>query len=62
MGIVIVKGALHFGFVHKNPLYQFVLLLQFAVPPAMNIGLIIILVKLQIYNFFICFCLAFLPL
>ncbi|KAF7141020.1 hypothetical protein RHSIM_Rhsim06G0002300 [Rhododendron simsii] len=40
MGIVIVKGALHFGFVHKNPLYQFVLLLQFAVPPAMNIGTI----------------------
>lgn len=48
MGIVIVKGALRFGFVHENPLYQFVLLLQFAVPPAMNIGLIIILVKLQI--------------
>ncbi|XP_058220490.1 protein PIN-LIKES 4-like isoform X2 [Rhododendron vialii] len=40
MGIVIVKGALRFGFVHENPLYQFVLLLQFAVPPAMNIGTI----------------------
>lgn len=43
IGIVIVKGALRFGFVHENPLYQFVLLLQFAVPPAINIGLIIIL-------------------
>ncbi|KAH7849239.1 hypothetical protein Vadar_015042 [Vaccinium darrowii] len=40
MGIFIVRGALRFGFVHKNPLYQFVLLLQFAVPPAINIGTI----------------------
>ncbi|XAR61498.1 hypothetical protein NMG60_11015940 [Bertholletia excelsa] len=39
-GIIIVKGALHFGIVHHNPLYQFVLLLQFALPPAMNIGTI----------------------
>ncbi|KAL2529778.1 Auxin efflux carrier family protein [Forsythia ovata] len=38
LGIVVVKGALHFGLVHHNPLYQFVLLLQFALPPAMNIG------------------------
>uniref|UniRef100_A0A5B7CBU7 Auxin efflux carrier family protein n=1 Tax=Davidia involucrata TaxID=16924 RepID=A0A5B7CBU7_DAVIN len=38
IGIVIVKGALHFGLVHPNPLYEFVLLLQFALPPAMNIG------------------------
>ncbi|XAR64680.1 hypothetical protein NMG60_11008455 [Bertholletia excelsa] len=40
IGIIIVKGALHLGFVHENPLYQFVLLLQFAVPPAINIGTI----------------------
>ncbi|KAL8246747.1 hypothetical protein R6Q59_007963 [Mikania micrantha] len=39
-GILIVKGALHFGLVHADPLYLFVLLLQFALPPAMNIGTI----------------------
>ncbi|KAF8011230.1 hypothetical protein BT93_J1747 [Corymbia citriodora subsp. variegata] len=37
-GIVIVKGALYFGMVHEDPLYLFVLLLQYALPPAMNIG------------------------
>ncbi|GAB4847656.1 hypothetical protein Ancab_026718 [Ancistrocladus abbreviatus] len=40
LGVVIVKGAVHFGLVSSDPLYQFVLLLQFAVPPAMNIGTI----------------------
>ncbi|KAI7750229.1 hypothetical protein M8C21_027765 [Ambrosia artemisiifolia] len=39
-GILIVKGALYFGLVHADPLYNFVLLLQFALPPAMNIGTI----------------------
>ncbi|KAM0003471.1 putative membrane transport protein [Helianthus debilis subsp. tardiflorus] len=39
-GILIVKGALYFGLVHGDPLYMFVLLLQFALPPAMNIGTI----------------------
>ncbi|CAA2969650.1 PIN-LIKES 3-like isoform X1 [Olea europaea subsp. europaea] len=38
LGIGVVKGAIHFGLVHHNPLYEFVLLLQFALPPAMNIG------------------------
>lgn len=38
IGILVVKGAIHFGLVHSDPLYQFVLLLQFALPPAMNIG------------------------
>ncbi|CAI9115314.1 OLC1v1016188C1 [Oldenlandia corymbosa var. corymbosa] len=38
IGIGVVKLALKFGVVHNNPLYQFVLLLQFALPPAMNIG------------------------
>ncbi|XP_022771321.1 protein PIN-LIKES 3-like isoform X3 [Durio zibethinus] len=37
---LIVGGAARFGFVHADALYQFVLLLQFAVPPAMNIGTI----------------------
>ncbi|GLT35301.1 hypothetical protein SLA2020_097680 [Shorea laevis] len=40
IGVAIIKGALYFGLVHSDALYQFVLLLQFAVPPAMNIGTI----------------------
>ncbi|KAJ6776644.1 hypothetical protein OIU74_000768 [Salix koriyanagi] len=40
IGIAFVKGAVHFGLVHSDPLYQFVLLLHFAVPPALNIGTI----------------------
>ncbi|KAG0488651.1 hypothetical protein HPP92_007232 [Vanilla planifolia] len=39
-GIAIVKGAIHAGLVHADPLYNFVLLVQYAVPPAMNIGTI----------------------
>lgn len=39
IGIFIVEGALRLGFIPADPLYQFVLLLQFAVPPAMNIGI-----------------------
>ncbi|XP_038984014.1 protein PIN-LIKES 3-like [Phoenix dactylifera] len=37
-GAAIVKGAIHLGLVHPDPLYQFILLLQHAVPPAMNIA------------------------
>ncbi|PIA48421.1 hypothetical protein AQUCO_01400786v1 [Aquilegia coerulea] len=37
-GILIVKAAIRFGLIHSDPLYQFVLLLQYAVPPAMAIG------------------------
>ncbi|PSR99475.1 Protein PIN-LIKES like [Actinidia chinensis var. chinensis] len=40
IGIAVVKGAVHFGLVPANPLYQFVLYLQFSLPPAMNIGTI----------------------
>ncbi|XVF74045.1 hypothetical protein PTKIN_Ptkin13bG0030000 [Pterospermum kingtungense] len=40
IGVVIVKGACQFRFVHADALYQFILLLQYAVPPAMNIGII----------------------
>ncbi|KAB5521874.1 hypothetical protein DKX38_026193 [Salix brachista] len=40
IGTAFVKGAVHFGLVHSDPLYQFVLLLHFAVPPALNIGTI----------------------
>ncbi|CAB4278824.1 unnamed protein product [Prunus armeniaca] len=38
IGILVVKGALKLGLVHSDPLYLFVLLLQFSLPPAMNIG------------------------
>ncbi|KAF5177283.1 Auxin efflux carrier family protein [Thalictrum thalictroides] len=38
IGILVVNGAHHIGFVHSDPLYQFVLLLQFALPPAMSIS------------------------
>ncbi|KAL9241497.1 hypothetical protein vseg_015606 [Gypsophila vaccaria] len=40
LGIVIVQGAVHFGLLQFDPLFHFVLLLQYAVPPAMNIGTI----------------------
>ncbi|KAJ6326969.1 hypothetical protein OIU78_013957 [Salix suchowensis] len=35
-----IKGAnqVRFGLLHSDPLYQFVLLLQFAIPPAIGIG------------------------
>ncbi|BFG30510.1 hypothetical protein CerSpe_167840 [Prunus speciosa] len=39
VGILVVKGALKFGLLHSDPLYLFVLLLQFSLPPAMNIGI-----------------------
>ncbi|XP_073036898.1 protein PIN-LIKES 3-like [Primulina eburnea] len=40
IGIGVVKGAVRFDLVHDDLLYQFALLLQFALPPAMNIGTI----------------------
>ncbi|XP_027075596.1 protein PIN-LIKES 3 isoform X3 [Coffea arabica] len=40
IGVLVIKGAIHLGFVHADPLYQFVLLLHYALPPAINIGTI----------------------
>ncbi|KAK7386586.1 hypothetical protein VNO78_26919 [Psophocarpus tetragonolobus] len=40
LGVVVVKGAILLSLVHSDALYQFVLLLQYALPPAMNIGTI----------------------
>ncbi|KAK9284497.1 hypothetical protein L1049_023671 [Liquidambar formosana] len=40
LGVIIIKVALRIGLVHSDPLYQFVLLLQYALPPAMNMGTI----------------------
>ncbi|TXG59271.1 hypothetical protein EZV62_013844 [Acer yangbiense] len=37
LGICIVKAAIHFGLVNSDPLYQFILLLQFDLPPAIQI-------------------------
>ncbi|XP_015946839.1 protein PIN-LIKES 1 [Arachis duranensis] len=37
-GIFIIKWAAQLGMVQLDPLYQFVLLIQYAVPPSMNIG------------------------
>ncbi|XP_020188014.1 protein PIN-LIKES 3 isoform X1 [Aegilops tauschii subsp. strangulata] len=40
VGTALVKAAVRYGVIRPDPLYQFVLLLQYAVPPAMNIGTI----------------------
>ncbi|XP_027917179.1 protein PIN-LIKES 4-like isoform X2 [Vigna unguiculata] len=40
LGVAVVKAAIHLSLVPSDPLYQFVLLLQHALPPAMNIGTI----------------------
>ncbi|XP_010052720.2 protein PIN-LIKES 3 isoform X1 [Eucalyptus grandis] len=40
IGIGVVKAAHHFGMVGSDALYQFTLMLQFALPPAMNVGTI----------------------
>ncbi|KAG4973545.1 hypothetical protein AAZX31_11G086800 [Glycine max] len=40
LGILVIKGATQLGLVQPDPLYQFVLLLQYALPPAMAIGTI----------------------
>ncbi|CAL5373600.1 unnamed protein product [Camellia sinensis] len=39
IGIGIVNVAGNLGFLPSDPLYRYVLLIQFAVPPAMNIGI-----------------------
>ncbi|CAH8389237.1 unnamed protein product [Eruca vesicaria subsp. sativa] len=45
IGIGIVKSAESFGFLPADPLFQYVLMLQFTLPPAMNIG-----TMTQLYN------------
>ena len=45
IGIGIVKGAIHFGLIHPDPLYQFVLLFHFAVPPAIAISKLFMALK-----------------
>eukprot|EP01018_Ginkgo_biloba_P028879 Gb_20671 [translate_table: standard] len=38
IGICVVKGASYFGMLPADPLYHFVLMIQYTLPPAMNIG------------------------
>ncbi|PIN23398.1 putative membrane protein [Handroanthus impetiginosus] len=38
VGIGVVKAASHLGFLPLDPLYQFVLMMHFSLPPSMNIG------------------------
>lgn len=38
LGVGIVKAAHHFGMVESDALYQFILMLQYALPPAMGVG------------------------
>lgn len=38
LGIGVVKAAQHLGLVGTDALYQFVLMLQYALPPAMAVG------------------------
>ncbi|KAJ8755799.1 hypothetical protein K2173_024344 [Erythroxylum novogranatense] len=45
LGVLIVKAAIHVEIVKSDPLYQFTLMLSYAVPPAMNIGTITQLLK-----------------
>lgn len=39
LGILVVRGAIRYGILKCDPLFQFALLIQYAVPPAMNIGM-----------------------
>ncbi|KAG9442549.1 hypothetical protein H6P81_018403 [Aristolochia fimbriata] len=38
IGVVVVRTASQLGFLSADPLYQYVLMVQFTLPPAMNIG------------------------
>lgn len=38
VGIGVVKAVSSFGWLPSDPLFHFVLMLQFSLPPAMNIG------------------------
>ncbi|OAY83822.1 protein PIN-LIKES 7-like [Ananas comosus] len=38
IGVAVVKAAYEIGFLPQDPLYRYVLMIQFTLPPAMNIG------------------------
>jgi len=56
MGICIVKGAAHFSLINSDPLYQFVLLLHYVVPPAVSISKLFIYHTLQLLLLFVSSC------
>jgi predicted permease len=43
IGIAVVHAAYGVGFLSHDPLYRYVLMVQFALPPAMNIGKLAVL-------------------
>lgn len=55
-GVGIVKGAVHVGLIHPDPLYQFVLLLQFALPPAVAISKLFIILQHEYLMICVCVC------
>ena len=59
LGVVVVKAAHHFGLVGSNSLFQFVLMLQYALPPAMSTGTTSCNLSSECCNFLVVFFLAF---
>jgi len=45
IGIGIIKSAIHFNLINHDPLYQFVLLLQYALPPAIVVSKFFMMLK-----------------
>ena len=54
IGILIIKAAQHVGFVGSDPLYTFVLLIQYSLPPAMAIGIITYILLIAKYDKYSC--------
>lgn len=50
VGICLVKGADNLGLLPSDPLFHFVLMIQFALPPAMNIGKSLYRLSSQIFS------------
>ena len=40
LGVAVVRGVVYLGWADSDPLFVFILLLQYALPPAMNLGTI----------------------
>ena len=56
IGIGVVTVAENLGFLPSDRLYRYVLMLQFALPPAMNIGKGIVMVFYKNYEFSLITC------
>ncbi|THG17527.1 hypothetical protein TEA_011439 [Camellia sinensis var. sinensis] len=55
LGILVVKAAHHFGWVGSDSLYQFILLLQYALPSAMSIATLGLAVQANPFQFSFCY-------